>query len=74
MAHAIVSDRPHRANGDLALHVLEVMEAFQTASDRGETVGITTSVERPAPLEHSLVDGLMAAEFSFRRISTCVRF
>src|SRR5262249_44744920 len=27
MAHAIRSDRPHRASGDLALHVLEVMEA-----------------------------------------------
>ena len=59
MAHAILSDRPHRANGDLALHVLEVMEAFQTASDRGETVAITTSVERPAPLEQSLIDGLI---------------
>jgi hypothetical protein len=59
MAHAILSNRPHRANGDLALHVLEVMEAFQTASDRGETVTITTSVERPAPLEQSLVDGLI---------------
>lgn len=59
MAHAILSNRPHRANGDLALHVLEVMEAFQTASDRGETVAITTSVERPAPLEQSLIDGLI---------------
>ncbi len=59
MAHAIIEDRPHRANGDLALHVLEVMEAFQTASDRGETVAITTRIERPAPLSDSLVDGLL---------------
>ena len=28
MALAIRANRPHRANGDLALHVLEVMEAF----------------------------------------------
>lgn len=57
MAHAIRSNRPHRANGDLALHVLEVMEAFQTASDTGATVTITTAVDRPAPLAESLVDG-----------------
>ncbi|MGL3607165.1 Gfo/Idh/MocA family protein [Rhizobium sp. G187] len=57
MAFAIANNRPHRANGDLALHVLEVMEAFQTASDRGETVAMTTRVERPAPLAASLVDG-----------------
>ena len=30
MAQAIRANRPHRASGALALHVLEVMEAFQT--------------------------------------------
>ena len=29
------SGRPHRASGELAFHVLEVMEAFQTSSDSG---------------------------------------
>lgn len=57
MAHAIRSNREHRANGDLALHVLEVMEAFQKASDTGTTITITTPVSRPAPLAESLVDG-----------------
>ncbi len=33
MAHAILEGRPHRASGDLALHVLEVMEAFETAAE-----------------------------------------
>lgn len=60
MAHAIRSGRPHRANGSLALHVLEVMEAFQTASDTGKTISITTEVERPAPLEKSLVNNQIA--------------
>jgi predicted dehydrogenase len=60
MAHAILSDRPHRANGDLALHVLEVMEAFGTAADTGQTVDITTKPERPAPLSQSLIDGQIA--------------
>jgi predicted dehydrogenase len=57
LAYAIRSNRPHRANGSLALHVLEVMEAFHTASETGRTVGITTQTERPAPITESLVDG-----------------
>lgn len=57
MAHAIVEDRPHRANGDLALHVLEVMEAFEKSSKSGQVVEITTPVTRPAPLATSIVDG-----------------
>ena len=57
MALAILENRPHRANGDLALHVLEVMEAFATASAEGRTVDIKTPVERPEPLATSLRDG-----------------
>ncbi len=60
MAHAILAGRPHRASGDLALHVLEVMEAFGTAAETGETVTITTRPERPAPLSQSLIDGRIA--------------
>ena len=60
MAHAIASDRPHRASGDLALHVLEVMEAFEKSSQSGSVIEIATPVERPAPLAHSLVDGRLA--------------
>jgi len=59
MAHAIVEDRPHRANGDLALHVLEVMEAFDRATETGQVISITTPVERPAPLASSLKDGVL---------------
>jgi predicted dehydrogenase len=61
MAHAIRSDRPHRANGDLALHVLEVMEAVGKSSDNGRAVTITTQPERPAPLVESLVRRKLAA-------------
>jgi len=57
MAQAIVENRPHRCSGDLALHVLEVMEAFQRSSESGQVVAITTPVERPAPLAASLRDG-----------------
>jgi predicted dehydrogenase len=57
MAHAIRSDRPHRANGALALHVLEVMQALNAASEAGVTVAIETKVERPEPLAASLLAG-----------------
>ena len=60
MAYAIASGRPHRASGDLALHVLEVMEAFQKSSDSGAVVEITTPVERPAPLSESLAAGKLS--------------
>jgi len=50
MATAIVTDRPHRAGGALALHVLEVTEAFQTSAEEGRRVKIESRVERPAML------------------------
>lgn len=57
MAHALRDDRPHRASGELALHVLEVIEAFGTSSDEGRRITIETSAARPAPLTDDLVDG-----------------
>jgi predicted dehydrogenase len=48
MATAILTNRPHRASGALALHVLEVMEAFQTSADEGRRVKIESPIERPA--------------------------
>ncbi len=60
MAHAILAGRPHRASGELALHVLEVMEAFALASREERIVPISTTVERPAPLSESIRDGRIA--------------
>jgi predicted dehydrogenase len=57
MAAAIVSNRPHRASGALALHVLEAMEAFQISSDEGRRVKLETTVERPAMLPPGLATG-----------------
>lgn len=54
MAHAIRENRPHRASGALALHVLEVMEAFGRSSDSRSVVAIETRPERPALLEDAL--------------------
>jgi predicted dehydrogenase len=57
MAQAIRSGRPHRTSGELAFHVLEVMEAFQSSSDEGRAVTIASRPERPAALPASLAVG-----------------
>lgn len=60
MALAIVEDRPHRCSGELALHVLEVMETFDKASREERIVDIETTVSRPAPLSESLKGGKLS--------------
>ena len=35
MAEAIRQGRQHRANGEMAYHVLDIMHAFHEASDHG---------------------------------------
>jgi predicted dehydrogenase len=57
MAQAIRQGRPHRASGELAFHVLEVMEAFQTSSDLRAAVAIASRPERPAPMPARLKTG-----------------
>lgn len=55
LALALADGRPHRAGAEVALHVLEVMEAVQAAADSGTSVPLTSTCERPAPVE-GLVD------------------
>jgi predicted dehydrogenase len=50
MAAGLHQGRPHRANGDLALHVLEVLDAFERSSVEGHHIMIETPCERPEPL------------------------
>ena len=57
MAHAIRTGRPHRASGDLAYHVLEVMEAVQRSSDEGRHIAIDSKPARPAMLPTTLATG-----------------
>src|SRR5690606_14229467 len=40
----------HRANGDLAIHVLEVMHAIHEASSRDRSITIQTRPPRPEPM------------------------
>jgi predicted dehydrogenase len=57
MACAMQSGRAHRASGELAHHVLEVMCAFEEASALGRHVNIVSKCERPAALPVGLKEG-----------------
>ncbi len=50
MGAALREGRPHRASGDLALHVLEVLDAFERSAVEGRHVMIESPCERPEPL------------------------
>jgi predicted dehydrogenase len=50
LAAALRTGRAPRASGELALHVLEVMHAVETASAEGRHVEIGSTVERPAAM------------------------
>lgn len=55
MAAAITANRPHRASGELAAHVLDVMAAAIITSEEGRTIDIASAPPRPAPMsEHEL--------------------
>ncbi|GAB5491073.1 MAG: Gfo/Idh/MocA family oxidoreductase [Phototrophicaceae bacterium] len=55
MAQCIQNGEPHRANGDIALHVLETMLAFGKSSAEEEFVPITSYAERPNALPSNIV-------------------
>jgi predicted dehydrogenase len=49
MAHAMRVGRPHRASGEMALHVLDLMQSFHESSAEGKHIDLTTTCTRPAP-------------------------
>jgi predicted dehydrogenase len=50
IALAIQEDRPHRASGELAYHVLEILLALSEPDRAGVAIPIHSTCERPAPL------------------------
>jgi predicted dehydrogenase len=53
LATAIAEDRPHRATGDHAAHVVEILDAVRASSAEGRPVAVTSSFTAPpvpAPL------------------------
>ncbi|MCZ7647936.1 MAG: Gfo/Idh/MocA family oxidoreductase [Planctomycetota bacterium] len=59
MAYALRSGRPHRVSGELAFHVLDMMQAFHESSDAGKKVVLESRCERPAPLPVGLQEGIL---------------
>ena len=57
MCAGIRTGRPHRCNGELAQHVLEIMAAFGESSAESRHVTLTSRPERPDPLPTGLTDG-----------------
>lgn len=53
LAYALQSNRPHRANGQMAYHVLEAMQAFLDASETGQHIELISRCEQPQPLSTS---------------------
>lgn len=50
LARALREDRPHRASGELALHVLETMTAIERSAATGAFQQIHSAFPAPAPL------------------------
>jgi predicted dehydrogenase len=59
MARGIQDKRPHRANGEIALHVLAIMAGILEAATEGRRVTIEPACERPEPLLEAEAAGLL---------------
>ncbi len=61
MASAISMKRPHRANGELGLHVLETLLRINEAVESHHEVSISSTVERPALFSAEAARGLISS-------------
>ena len=61
MAVAIRCNRPHRANDQIAYHVLDLMHVLHEASEAGTHILVGSTMERPAPLPENLAFGQVPA-------------
>ncbi len=50
MAYAIQANTPQRASGEMAYHILDIMQAIHEASDEGHHIELSSTCPRPAPL------------------------
>jgi len=51
LARAIAEGRPHRASGEHAAHLVEIMDAVGLSISSGRPVEVTSSFVPPAPME-----------------------
>ena len=57
MAVALRTGRLHRASGEMAYHVLDMMHAVHEASDQGKFIELSSTCKQPAPLPIGLMAG-----------------
>ena len=57
MASALQSGRPHRANGEMAYHVLDIMHSIHDSAETGQHVNLASTCQQPAPLPLGLNPG-----------------
>jgi predicted dehydrogenase len=57
MAQALVSNRPHRASGELSYHVLDAMQSLLDASESKRFVELSSTCTKPKPFPTGLLDG-----------------
>ena len=60
LARSLVEGRPPRASGDLALHVLEIMEAILQSGESGQPVSIGAELIPPPRLDEDEARSLLA--------------
>ena len=59
MAYAIQSGRPHRASGDLAFHVLDIMQALEESAAQGAHININSTFDQPLAVPAGLAAGVL---------------
>ena len=57
MAQALASNRPHRASGELSVHVLDAMQSLLEASEQRRHIDLVSTCTQPKPLPLGLRDG-----------------
>lgn len=57
MAKAIRGNRKNRCSGELAYHVLDVMESLLESAEKGKFIELESTTERPDPLPFGLEKG-----------------
>jgi predicted dehydrogenase len=62
MAHGLRTGEPHRADGELAYHVLDVSLAILDSSAGGEFAEVSSTCRRPAPVPPTGVPGGSGAQ------------
>ncbi len=59
MVIAIATNRQHRANAEIAMHALDIMQAIHEASDQGRRIILGSTCTRPAAMRADLPDWVL---------------